>query len=33
MATTTLGKTEITVNPICIGTWAWGDKLFLELWQ
>lgn len=28
MATTTLGKTEITVNPICIGTWAWGDKLF-----
>ena len=28
MATTTLGKTGITVNPICIGTWAWGDKLF-----
>ena len=28
MATTTLGKTGIRVNPICIGTWAWGDKLF-----
>ncbi|NEO54215.1 MAG: aldo/keto reductase [Okeania sp. SIO3B5] len=28
MATTNLGKTGITVNPICIGTWAWGDKLF-----
>ncbi|NEQ39591.1 MAG: aldo/keto reductase [Okeania sp. SIO3I5] len=28
MATTSLGKTGITVNPICIGTWAWGDKLF-----
>ncbi len=28
MATTSLGKTNITVNPICIGTWAWGDKLF-----
>lgn len=28
MATTTLGKTGITVNPICIGTWAWGDTLF-----
>ncbi|GGA49827.1 aldo/keto reductase [Okeania sp. KiyG1] len=28
MATTTLGKTGITVNPICIGTWAWGDKFF-----
>ncbi|MEB3340431.1 aldo/keto reductase [Okeania sp.] len=28
MATTTLGKTDITVNPICIGTWSWGDTLF-----
>lgn len=28
MTTTTLGKTGITVNPICIGTWAWGDTLF-----
>lgn len=28
MATTTLGKTGITVNPICIGTWAWGDTFF-----
>ncbi|WP_246844452.1 aldo/keto reductase, partial [Hydrocoleum sp. CS-953] len=28
MATTSLGKTGINVNPICIGTWAWGDTLF-----
>lgn len=28
MATTTLGKTGITVNPLCIGTWAWGDTFF-----
>lgn len=25
-----LGKTEITVPSLCIGTWAWGDSLF---WQ
>jgi len=25
---TTLGKTEITVPSLCLGTWAWGDNLF-----
>jgi aryl-alcohol dehydrogenase-like predicted oxidoreductase len=24
----TLGKNGPTVTPLCIGTWAWGDKLF-----
>ncbi|MBW4662970.1 MAG: aldo/keto reductase [Chroococcus sp. CMT-3BRIN-NPC107] len=24
----TLGQSSITVPPLCIGTWAWGDKLF-----
>lgn len=28
MQITTLGKDGISVNPLCIGTWAWGDKLF-----
>ncbi|WP_353931799.1 aldo/keto reductase [Okeanomitos corallinicola TIOX110] len=28
METITLGKTGLTVPPLCIGTWAWGDKLF-----
>ncbi|MFM8008832.1 MAG: aldo/keto reductase, partial [Dolichospermum sp.] len=28
METTTLGKNGLTVPPLCIGTWAWGDKLF-----
>lgn len=28
MQTTTLGKNGITVNQLCLGTWAWGDKLF-----
>lgn len=23
-----LGKTGLTVPPLCLGTWAWGDKLF-----
>ncbi|MCL1465888.1 aldo/keto reductase [Argonema galeatum] len=23
-----LGKNGLTVTPLCIGTWAWGDKLF-----
>jgi len=26
--TITLGKNGPTVTPLCIGTWAWGDKLF-----
>ncbi len=26
MTTTTLGEIGITVNPICIGAWAWGDS-------
>ena len=25
---TQLGKTEITVPSLCLGTWSWGDKLF-----
>ena len=25
---TTLGKTEITVPSLCLGTWSWGDSLF-----
>jgi aryl-alcohol dehydrogenase-like predicted oxidoreductase len=28
MATITLGKNGPSVTPLCIGTWAWGDKLF-----
>ncbi|AKG22000.1 aldo/keto reductase [Calothrix sp. 336/3] len=28
MTITTLGTTNIAVTPLCIGTWAWGDKLF-----
>ncbi|MBD2462212.1 aldo/keto reductase [Oscillatoria sp. FACHB-1407] len=28
MQTLTLGATGPTVPPLCIGTWAWGDKLF-----
>ncbi|MFM6201388.1 MAG: aldo/keto reductase, partial [Dolichospermum sp.] len=28
METTTLGKNGLAVPPLCIGTWAWGDKLF-----
>lgn len=28
METITLGKNGLTVTPLCIGTWAWGDKLF-----
>ena len=28
METITLGRSSIAVPPLCIGTWAWGDKLF-----
>lgn len=28
MQTITLGQSSIAVPPLCIGTWAWGDKLF-----
>jgi aryl-alcohol dehydrogenase-like predicted oxidoreductase len=28
METITLGKNGLAVPPLCIGTWAWGDKLF-----
>jgi aryl-alcohol dehydrogenase-like predicted oxidoreductase len=28
MTNITLGKNGPTVTPLCIGTWAWGDKLF-----
>lgn len=28
METITLGKNGPTVTPLCIGTWAWGDKVF-----
>jgi aryl-alcohol dehydrogenase-like predicted oxidoreductase len=28
MQTITLGKNGLAVSPLCIGTWAWGDKLF-----
>lgn len=28
METITLGKNGSSVTPLCIGTWAWGDKLF-----
>lgn len=28
METITLGKNGLAVSPLCIGTWAWGDKLF-----
>ncbi|GAP93520.1 aldo-keto reductase [Leptolyngbya sp. NIES-2104] len=24
----TLGRTDLTVPPLCIGTWAWGDSFF-----
>ncbi|NES77474.1 MULTISPECIES: aldo/keto reductase [unclassified Okeania] len=30
MATTTLGKNGLTVTPIIIGTWSWGDNLFWD---
>jgi aryl-alcohol dehydrogenase-like predicted oxidoreductase len=26
--TISLGRTNLTVPPLCIGTWAWGDSLF-----
>ncbi|MHC5830708.1 MAG: hypothetical protein ACYT04_85875, partial [Nostoc sp.] len=26
--TITLGQNGPAVTPLCIGTWAWGDKLF-----
>jgi len=28
LETITLGQSSIAVPPLCIGTWAWGDKLF-----
>ncbi|MGA9383285.1 MAG: aldo/keto reductase [Phormidium sp.] len=28
MQTITLGQNGPTVTPLCVGTWAWGDKLF-----
>lgn len=28
MENITLGKNGPTITPLCIGTWAWGDKLF-----
>lgn len=28
MQTILLAQTSLTVTPVCIGTWAWGDKLF-----
>ena len=28
METITLGQNGPTVKPLCLGTWAWGDKLF-----
>jgi aryl-alcohol dehydrogenase-like predicted oxidoreductase len=28
MENSTLGKDGLFVKPLCIGTWAWGDKLF-----
>jgi aryl-alcohol dehydrogenase-like predicted oxidoreductase len=28
LTTITLGKTDLQVPPICIGTWAWGDSFF-----
>lgn len=28
MDTITLGQNGLTVPPVCIGTWAWGDKVF-----
>lgn len=28
METITLGQSGPTVKPLCLGTWAWGDKLF-----
>ncbi|MBE9053131.1 aldo/keto reductase [Nostocales cyanobacterium LEGE 11386] len=28
METITLGQNGPTVTPLCLGTWAWGDKLF-----
>ncbi|KAB8330693.1 aldo/keto reductase [Scytonema tolypothrichoides VB-61278] len=28
MKTITLGQNSSAVTPLCIGTWAWGDKLF-----
>ncbi|MBF2066039.1 MAG: aldo/keto reductase [Calothrix sp. C42_A2020_038] len=28
METIKLGQNGLTVTPLCIGTWAWGDKLF-----
>lgn len=28
METINLGRSGLTVSPLCIGTWAWGDKIF-----
>ncbi|MGD1909383.1 MAG: aldo/keto reductase [Rivularia sp. (in: cyanobacteria)] len=28
MESITLGKNGLSVTPLCLGTWAWGDKLF-----
>lgn len=28
MENITLGQNAVSVNPLCLGTWAWGDKLF-----
>jgi aryl-alcohol dehydrogenase-like predicted oxidoreductase len=28
METVTLGQNGLVVTPLCLGTWAWGDKLF-----
>ncbi len=33
MENITLGQNGPTVKPICIGTWAWGDKLFWNYGQ
>ncbi|MEO1427546.1 MAG: aldo/keto reductase [Cyanobacteria bacterium J06633_8] len=28
MESITLGQNSVSVTPLCLGTWAWGDKLF-----
>ncbi|MEL6164743.1 MAG: aldo/keto reductase, partial [Cyanobacteria bacterium J06628_3] len=28
MESITLGQNAVSVTPLCLGTWAWGDKLF-----